>query len=121
MSEEDRTRVVQALNVMNSAIDAHRDDFPYKQILELSEKLLGDETIGMAVYADDASAPFDHYTVRFADGRFELLGQGKKGEPRITWKVSRDYLGDVVRDADTYIAHPEKLDLDWLKSRLSLD
>jgi len=42
------------------------------------------------------------------------------GDPSITWTVTREYLEEIVKDPDTYIEHPEKLDLDWLKSRLGL-
>jgi len=59
--------------------------------------------------------------VRFSNGRFELVGRGKREDPGITWTVSRGYLETVVEDPDRYLEHPEKLDLDWLKSRLGLD
>ena len=117
--QEERRLFVKALNVMNDAIGAHADETPYKQILQASEEIAGDERLGVAVYAKDPKKPHDYYTVRFHDGRLELLERGKH-ETRATWKVSRAYLKEVARDPEPYVAHPEKLDLDWIKSRLGI-
>jgi hypothetical protein len=116
---ETNALATQAVNVMNRALAQHRDAAPYKQLLAASERLLGGKNLGMAVYADDPKHPYDYYTLHFADGRLELLGRGKQ-EPDIAWKVSRDYLRRVVDDPERYLAHPEKLDWDWLKDRLGL-
>lgn len=113
------TLFTSALNVINAALAKHGDDAPYEQMLAASEKLLGDRRLGVAVYAEDASAPFDYYTIRFRDRRFELVEHGKQ-EPEATWKVSRDYLAQVAESPQEYIEHPAKLDWDWLKSRLGL-
>ncbi len=124
MTRETNTKDVaalftQALNVMNGALARHKDEVPYKQIAELSAKLIDGRNIGVAVYDNDAKNPFDYYTIRFEKDAFQLVSRGKQ-EPEISWKVSRDYLEKVVENSDEYLEHPAKLDWDWLKSRLKL-
>ena len=109
-----------ALQVMNKAILENADRFPYGQIMKLGEKVLGGKEIGVAVYASDSSSPFDYFTVEFKNGKLELVSHGKE-HPAITWKVSRDYLAKVAGDPEHYIERPERLDLDWVRSRLGLD
>lgn len=110
---------VQFLNVCNQAISAHKETFPYKQILGLSETVMGGRNIGLAIYADDPDTPFDYFTISLRNGKLALVAHGKEA-PEIAWKVSRTYLERVVENPQTYIEHPEKLDLDWLVSRLGL-
>jgi hypothetical protein len=110
----------QALEVMNRAIRAHEDDFPYKQILSASDKLMDDRKVAVALTKEPGGAPYDFYTVRFDDGHWKLEGRGKQDDTSVHWSVTRDYLEEIVKDPEPYVAHPEKLDLDWLKSRLGI-
>jgi len=112
--------VVEFLNVVNGALERHRDAFPYKQILDLWDRILGEKEIGIAVYESDPSSPFDFHTARVKGGRLEYRKQGK-GDPDFTWTVERGYLQKVVDDPEPYLEHPERLDLDWLKSRLGIE
>jgi hypothetical protein len=114
------TLFTNALNVINTALEKHAQDTPYRQMLEASSKVLADRDLGVAIYEDDPDAPFDFVTVRFANGRFEIVSHGKR-DPEVSWKVSRDYLRSVVDDADRFVEQPWKLDWEWLKSRLGLD
>lgn len=109
----------QFLFVCNQALKRHKDTFPYKQIMDVGESILGDRNIGLAVYADDPDTPFDYFTVRLHQGQLDLVAHGKQ-DPEIAWKVSRDYLEKVVEHPQDYIEHPEKLDLDWIVNRLGL-
>jgi hypothetical protein len=109
----------QALNVVNGALAKHQNTTPYKQILAASRKALGERRVGVAVYADDPGQPFDFFTVRFREGRLELVDHGKR-EPELTWKVSRSYLDEITRDPETYVENPAKLDWEWLKSRVGI-
>ena len=110
----------QALEVVNQAIHRHKDDFPYKQMFAAAEKLMGDAKMGVALTKEAGADPYDYYTVDYEDGRWKLAGRGRQGDPDVTWTVTRDYLEEVVRNPDRYLEHPEKLDLDWLKSRLGI-
>lgn len=107
------------LNVLNAALDKHRDSLPYKPLIQASEKILGERKIGVAVYASDPSSPFDYFTIRFREGSFELVSHGKQ-EADVAWTVSRAYLEKLVENRREYIEHPAKIDWDWLKSRVGL-
>ncbi len=105
----------QYVNVVNKALAAHRDEFPMKQLSKAGEKLVGGKEIGAAVYKNDPDAPHDYFTVTMEGGRFQAE-QGK-GHPDIEWKVKQQHIENVVENPDEFIAHPLKLDLDWLSTR----
>lgn len=119
MEKTTRNLVSETLGVMNRSITRNEDSFPYKQILQLSEKALHGKRIGIAVYRDDAKHPHDFYTAEFNEGRLSLLGRGKE-DVSTTWTVSEDYLKKVAGDPEPYIEHPEKLDWEWLRDRLGI-
>jgi hypothetical protein len=117
--KERATQFVESLNVVNAALAENKDKFPYEQILAAAGNFAEDRNLGVAVYKDDPSKPFDYFTVRLRDGKFELVSHGKE-DPDIAWRVSQEYLDRVANNAEEYIAHPAKLDLDWLKDRLGV-
>lgn len=106
-----------ALDVVNRSIEANRGEGVYGNLLELFDEHLDGHRSAVAIYEDDPGAPFDYFTIRFIDGRFELVERGR-GEHDSEWKVSRDYLDSLIEDPEAYIENPEKLDLDWLATRL---
>jgi hypothetical protein len=116
---EETALFTDALATMNRCIEENQSSTPYKQILAASEKLADGMTIGVAVYSKDPSTPHDFYTVRFENGRLDLVSHGKE-EHDIGWKVSRDYLQKLAEHPDEYVKNPMKLDWDWLKSRLGV-
>lgn len=109
-----------ALNVINAALAKHENEIPYKQLTKAADRILRDRKIGVGVYKDKASKPYDYFTVRFRDGSFELVAHGKE-QPSLPWRVSRAYLDKVASNPDDYIDHPAKLDWDWLKSLVGLN
>lgn len=121
-TQEKQTDVLftQALNVMNQALNNHRDETPYRQILGAAQRLLDERTFAVGVYKTDPGKPFDYYTVRYHENRIELVEHGKNKDADLDWKVSREYLERVAANPERYIDHPEKLDFDWLQSRLGL-
>lgn len=119
MTDETVSLFTRYLNVVNAAVEAHRDETPYRQMIQAAEKLAGDTRFGVEVYEDDPDAPFDAFTVKHSEGRLELLAHGKQ-DADLDWKVSREHLEEVVEHPQRYIDQPARLDLDWLKSRLGL-
>lgn len=113
------TLVTEYLNVANAAIDAHRDETPYKQILSLTDKLADDHRFGIEVYRRGADGPHDYYTAEWNNGGLRYVSHGKEA-PDVDFRVSEEHMQRVVDDAEEYIAHPAKIDLDWLKSRVGL-
>jgi len=110
---------MEALDVVNTAISEHKDGQLMGGLLSAAEKAIGGKHLGVAVYRDDPDTPFDYFTLRFTNGRFELLARGKDA-PEIAWKVSQDYLRDLVDNPRDYIDNPARLDLDWLRDRLGV-
>lgn len=101
--------------ICNEAIDKHKDEFPYKQILSATELFVNDKSIDLAVYDDEPKAAF---SLHFKDNK--ITNGGHPDDPKKAWRVNLSYLKKVVENPKEYIAHPEKLDLDWLKSRLGI-
>ncbi len=101
------------LGICNKAIKKHKDEFPYQTALNLGKTIAGDRPIDLAIYDDEPKASF---SLRLQNK--ELVEQGKPEDVKKAWRVNLSYLRKVVEHPDDYIEHPEKLDLDWLKSRL---
>lgn len=107
-----------ALDVLNEAMENLRDKPLLKEILSLVDGQAAGRKFGVAIYADNPDKPFDYYTIRLHNKRFEIASRGKDA-PDIDWKVSIDYLKDINSNPQDYISNPLKLDLEWLKTRLS--
>lgn len=120
MKITDRTELMtRVLNVMNRAIQEHKDNFPFKQMYNASESIIGGKNLGVAVYADDPDTPHDYFTIRWQGMQLELVSHGKQ-DPVIAWKVSESYLNQVANEPEQYIDNPLKLDWDWMKHRLGI-
>lgn len=103
----------QYLDICNQAIAKHKGEFPYQQVLNLGETLMGDRPIDLAIYDDEPKAAF---SLHFKDDKLE--NGGYPSDVKKAWRMNLSYLKKVVEHPDDYIEHPEKLDLDWLKSRM---
>jgi hypothetical protein len=107
---------IQALNVMNGALESPRD-------LRLSESLssacttnLGGRNLVVAIETEREGEPDDYFTIRLQEGAFVLVAHEKKSED-IDWRVSEKYLKDVANRPKWYLDDPRRLDFQWL-SRL---
>lgn len=108
------------VDVTNAVLYANEDRFPWKQILDATERLVGGKRIGIAVYGREPDNPQHYATVTLKDGRLHLLGEGGRAEGVDYWKTSRAHLEHVVSDPGRYVDNPAQLDLDWLRTRLGL-
>lgn len=107
-----------SLDVLNRAISSNNDTFPYREVFDACDTLYGDEPLRVQIYEDDVESPIGEYFIKFENKLFKPAGP-HDGKPTMAWKVSKDYLEKVVKNPQDYIDHPEKLDWDWLKDRLS--
>lgn len=107
----------QALTVTNRSLKENRGSGVYGALLSAWNKYLDGHRAGVAIYDENPDKPFDYFTIRYMNGRFELQSRGKS-EHDTEWKVSRDYLRSLANNPQTYIDHPSRLDIDWLKDRL---
>lgn len=110
---------LQYLNICNMALSRHKDAFPYKQILEIGESALGGKNIVIGVLADDSDSVTAYYTICFNGGTFDVVAHEME-EAEMDWTVKESYLKKIVESPGDYIAHPEKLEWEWLKSRLNI-
>ncbi|MDB2414163.1 hypothetical protein N9W34_00150 [Rickettsiales bacterium] len=102
----------QYLEICNKAIDKHKDEFPYKQILSATNAVVGDKPIDLTIYDDEPKGAF---SLKFKDKK--LVHNGTPEDVKKAWRVNLSYVKNVLEHPDKYIEHPEKLDMDWLKSR----
>lgn len=100
-------------NICNTALSMHQDRLVYATAIALVNKLVGGDNITLRVI-DEKGELLGRYTTYFKEGQF---GPVKKGElePDARFTLKRDFLEEVVEQADEYIEHPEKLDWGWLK------
>lgn len=106
------------LDVVNEALEEHDDTPVVGDILSMMEKVGEGKKFGAAIYKSDPKEPFDYFTVRLSDGKVELDSRGKR-DPDIDFRVAQDFLVDVNEHPKDYVDNPLKLDIDWLKSRLT--
>ena len=104
----------QFLEVCNQAMEAHKDEFPYKQIWEAAEQLQREKGLHVTIYDDEPKGDFQ---LRLQDKHIELLSDSEddSGEG---WRINKSYMKRVVENPEEYIEEPAKLDWDWLKNRL---
>jgi len=107
----------EALDVTNRSLEKNRGSGFYGTLISAWDKYLDGHKAGVSIYDEDPAKPFDYFTIRYMKGKFEIQSRGKS-EHDTEWKVSRKYLKSLADDPQTYIDHPAKLDIDWLKDRL---
>lgn len=104
------------INICNTALAQHRDEFPYKQIIALLDKLYSGETLTFRIEDEKGHAETD-VTTRFIDGQFTPIRVGEH-DPDAHFVLHRRYLEEVLENAEEYTQHPAKLDLSWLHETL---
>lgn len=107
----------QFLRVCNKAMEAHKDEFPYKHIWEAAEHMQGEGGMHVTLYDDE---PKGDYQLKIQDKHIEVMREGD-GESESGWRLNASYLRQVVENPDIYINEPSKLDWHWLKNRSGLD
>lgn len=112
-----RETFLDALRTMNAAIEEHQQSLFFHTVLQACESMFEDELMGVAIYRTDPETPYDFYTIRMRNGRFDLVEHGREHD-RTDWRVSEDYLRDLANNPNKYIDHPEKLSLNWFAERV---
>jgi hypothetical protein len=110
-------RFVQALNILNAALEARRDMPAWRRFLSDCERELAGVNLGVAIYDRDPDQPYDFYTIRLHQGVFVIVSRGVNPD-EIAWRVSRASLDDLVIRPSEYIDDPSRLDVTWLRRRL---
>lgn len=111
---------LQALNIMNAALDLHRDSVRFRPILSLAEaELMGCDLVVAILGDDETGVPIEHVTIQLREGTFVLVSRSKTSD-HIAWKVSERDLRDVASRPRRYLDNPWLLDFDWLKLRMGM-
>ncbi len=111
--------LIEYLDVCNAAIEQHRDSLVHKAMIAAWDMIFGGRDVGVNI-CDDNDRVETSVTIRLGNRAFVPVADPQT-EPSFHLKVKRSYMEDVVEHRDEYVRHPEKLDWDWLKSRLGLD
>src|SRR5581483_9300916 len=111
--------LIEYLDVCNAAIEQHRDSLVHKAMIAAWDMIFVGRDVGVNI-CDDNDRVETSVTIRLGNRAFVPVADPQT-EPSFHLKVKRSYMEDVVEHRDEYVRHPEKLDWDWLKSRLALD
>lgn len=112
--------LIEYLDVCNTALEAHRHSLPYKPIIAAYDRVFANRQVGVEIYSDDSGVIETTGTIRLVDGMFEPVAE-PEAHPSFHLKFRRRYMEGVVGHRQEYVRHPEKLDWDWLKSRLGME
>jgi hypothetical protein len=101
------------IEVCNAALAANKNRFPFKQILDAAQKEYNDKKIEVMIVDDH---PRPSYIM-------EMSGHNITSRPHDAcqncncdgqWSVTRSYLENVLKNPDSYIKNPAKLNWEWL-------
>ena len=112
--------VIEYLDVCNAASEAHRSSLLYKPIIAAYDSFFENRQVGIDIYGKDTDEIETTVTVRLVNGMFEPVPE-TEANSSFHLKLGRHYMEDVVAHREEYIRHPEKLDWDWLKSRMGME
>jgi len=112
--------MIEYLDVCNVASELHRNSLAYKPIIAAYDSFFANRQVGIDIYGKDAAEIETTVTIHFVNGRFEPVSE-TEAHASFHLKLSRHYMEDVVAHREEYIRHPEKLDWDWLKSRMGME
>jgi len=122
MSLETKTGVellLDYLDVCNTALEEHRHALPYKPLILAYDRIFANRQVGVDIYGEHPDDVETTLTIRLREGFFERVPDSA-AHPSFHMKLKRQYMEDVVAHRKEYIQHPEKLDWDWMKSRMGL-
>ena len=111
MSESLHKLFEQYVDICNRAMQAHKDEFPYKHIWEAAENVQSRSGVHLAIYDDEPQAK---YRVRIKDKHISLA-EDAQPDPDEACSLKASFLRKVVENPEEYINHPAKLDWHWLK------
>lgn len=108
------------LNVCNAAVEEHRHSLVYRPIIAAYDSVFGNRPVGIDIYDSDPDQIASTITIRLVNREF-VPAPASDVHPSFHLKCGRHYMEDVVAHRGEYIRHPEKLDWDWLKSRIGME
>jgi hypothetical protein len=107
------------LDVCNAAAEEHRHSLVYRPIIAAYDSVFANRQVGIDIYDRDPEEIETTVTIRLVNGEFVPAPKADV-DPSFHLKLGRHYMEDVIAHRDEYIRHPEKLDWDWIKSRMGI-
>jgi hypothetical protein len=111
--------LIDYLDVCNAAAEVHRHSLVYGPIIAAYDSIFANRQVAIDIYDRDPDEVESTETIRLVNGEFVTVPEND-APPSFHLKLSRRYMEDVVAHRDEYIQHPEKLDWDWVKSRVGM-
>ena len=119
-TEHDASNLLKTyLNIANDALSKQQEDPVLQGVVALLQRSFALDTLCVTV-VDDQDEALGSFSTRFADGRFTPVESGAR-HPDKEFRVKASYLQAVVDNADDYMAHPTKLDWDWLSGQVKAE
>lgn len=108
------------LDVCNAAADEHRQSLVYRPLIAAFDSVFSGRQVGIDIYDNDTDQIETTIIIYREDGEFVSVREAD-AHPSFHLKLGRQYMEDVVSHRDEYIRHPEKLNWDWIKSRVGIE
>jgi hypothetical protein len=108
------------LDVCNAAAEKHRHSLVYRPIIAAYDSVFVNRQVAIDIYDSDPDKIESTMTIRLVNGEFAPVPEAD-AHPSFHLKLGRRYMKDVVAHRDEYILRPEKLDWDWVKSRMGIE
>jgi hypothetical protein len=112
--------LVEYLEVCNAAAEVHRHSLVYGPIIAAYDSVFANRQVAIDTYDRHPDEVENTATIRLVNGEFVTVPENE-AHPSFHLKLGRRYMEDVVAHRDEYIQHPEKLDWDWMKSRMGME
>lgn len=109
--EQDNDIVNRYVSICNVALFKNAGRFPFKQILEAAEQRSRGKIVEMTI--EDWP---EGYTLSLSEGRISAEKHQCNDPCQCDgrWKVSKEYLHNVVENAPVYIENPARINWEWL-------
>lgn len=114
-----RTLFDEAIERISAAIEAHRDEPGWRDIIERTSGNRGSTTFVVAVH-EPGTTRSESYVIRVCRGRFEVVAPAFR-EARPDWRVSRDELRALCAAGEPRDDGPHAFPLAWLARRLRIE
>ena len=112
---DDSTLFDRYLEICNQALLLNKDRFPFKQILGAGAKAGQNHLYDVRI---ENALEKGCFSMMLHDGRLQAQAMQDKGCAGCCcsdkWRVTRQYLEEVVSRPDEYIVNPAKLDWGWM-------
>lgn len=107
------SRFIQALNILNAALERHRNSLSVGPLLSYADLRLAGRDLVAAIVDADGNV-LDRVTIRLDKGAFVLVAHGGRAD-RVDWTASIEHLTEMATHPRRFIDDPQRLDLKWLE------